>query len=71
MHLHISIRCISQECFAHMFSNSYVTCIKARNKFLILCYCIFNMISKDPGDIAKQGLVCDMCGELFDWLIFG
>jgi hypothetical protein len=24
------------------------------------------MISKDPADIAKHGLVCDICGELFD-----
>ena len=24
------------------------------------------MISEDPGDIAKQGLVCDIYGELFD-----
>ena len=24
------------------------------------------MTSVDPGDIAKQGLVCDICGELFD-----
>ena len=37
-----------------------------RNKFLILCYHILSMISEDPGDIAKQGLVCDICGELFD-----
>ena len=37
-----------------------------RNKFLILCYHIFTMTSVDPGDIAKQGLVCDICGELFD-----
>ena len=40
--------------------------LRTRNKFLIHCYHIFNMISKDPGDIAKQGLVCDICGELFD-----
>jgi hypothetical protein len=37
-----------------------------RNKFLIPCYHIFTMTSLDPGDIAKQGLVCDICGELFD-----
>ena len=36
------------------------------NKFLILCYRIFNMIPEDLGDIAKQGFVCDICGELFD-----
>ena len=24
------------------------------------------MTSADLGDIAKQGLVCDVCGELFD-----
>ena len=24
------------------------------------------MIPEDLGDIAKQGFVCDICGELFD-----
>jgi hypothetical protein len=24
------------------------------------------MTPEDPADIAKQGLVCDICGELFD-----
>ena len=24
------------------------------------------MTSADSGDIAKQGLVCDICGEIFD-----
>ena len=24
------------------------------------------MTHMDPGDIAKQGLVCDICGKLFD-----
>lgn len=37
-----------------------------RIKFLILCYHMFNMTPEDPGDIAKQGLVCDICGGLFD-----
>ena len=37
-----------------------------RNKFLILCYHILNMTSAGPGDIAKKGLVCDVCGESFD-----
>ena len=36
------------------------------NKFLILCYYVFDMTSEGIGDIAKKGLVCDICGELFD-----
>jgi DNA-binding transcriptional regulator LsrR (DeoR family) len=27
---------------------------------------MFNMIPEDLGDIANKGLVCDICGQLFD-----